>query len=226
VDASCAWYDDVFALHSVPTRAADGLWWAEGPPPPWHSAVKTTRPGVAVTRVVAALAGAAGGGVADSFGDLDLRPHGLDPIIEATWLHHPGVVTVGRALPPGWSLVRTRELLAEWNEQHDYAEVLTTDVLDRPSFTILAHHEGPTLVGGAVVHRPGARRPGVVGLSNTWSSGGRAVEHDTLLEVVAALHPGQAVTDYAVGAERDAMLAAGYAALGPQVVWVPASRNG
>jgi hypothetical protein len=66
----------------------------------------------------------------------------------------------------------------------------------------------------------------VVGLSNTWSSGGRVVDHDTLLEVVAALHPGQAVTDYAVGAERDAMLAAGYAALGPQVVWVPASRNG
>src|SRR5262245_14870857 len=74
VDTSVAWYDDVFVLHGLATRIEDGLWWAVDPPPPWHSGVKTTEPEVGIDRVLAAHEDS---GVADSFGDLDLRPHGF-----------------------------------------------------------------------------------------------------------------------------------------------------
>jgi hypothetical protein len=57
VDASLRWYDDVFALHRIPTRSEHGLWSALGPPPPWHSAAKTVEPGVDAGRVARAVEG-------------------------------------------------------------------------------------------------------------------------------------------------------------------------
>jgi hypothetical protein len=220
VDTSLAWYDDVFALHAVPTRTAPGLWWATADPPPWHSRVKTTEPGVSLDRVLAARTGP--GAVADSFGDLDLRPHGFTLLVDATWVHHPAVAG-HTGLPGGWSVVRDPGLLAEWSRAHDYAGVLLPAVLDRPAFSVLARHSGETLTAGAVLHRP-SRQSGTprVGLSNTWTADGSPVDHDALLAVVGALHPGAEVSDYTDGADLDAMLRAGYTALGPQRVWLPA----
>ena len=219
VDTSLAWYGDVFALHGIPTRSEAGLWWALEPPPPWHSGVKTTVPGVEVARVLAVHEH---GAVADSFCDLDLQPHGFEVLVDATWVHHPPL-----ALPPDeppdrpqeWHVVRDPGVLAEWNRAHDYAGVLLPAVLDRPAFSVLARRSRGALVGGAVVHRP-ARSSHVVGLSNTWSTAREPVDHAELLAVIGALHPGRGVTDYARGAELDAMGGAGYAALGPQRVWV------
>jgi hypothetical protein len=59
----------------------------------------------------------------------------------------------------------------------------------------------------------------VVGLSNTWGAG-QVSESNEVLAAVSALHPGRSVTDYAAGAERDAMVAAGFVPLGPQRVWL------
>jgi hypothetical protein len=216
VDTSLAWYADVFALHSVPARLEDGLWWALGTPPPWHSRAKTTEPGVEVDRVLEVVEH---GAVADSFGDLDLRSHRFTVLIDATWVHHPPVDRPPAEFPPGWTVVRDVGLLAEWNRAHDYAGVLLPGVLDLPSFTVLARHSGGDLVGGAVVHR-GAARHDVVGVSNAWSPDTFEIDHAELLAVVAALHPGVGVTDYAWGSDLDAMLAAGYTPLGPQRVWI------
>src|SRR4051794_19281479 len=89
LDASRAWYDDVFALHGIATTTGDGLWWALADPPPWHSAAKTLEPGVPVDRVLDAVADRPSCAVADSFGDLDLGRHGFRLLVEATWLHRP-----------------------------------------------------------------------------------------------------------------------------------------
>jgi hypothetical protein len=214
VDNSIAWYDDVFALHDIPTRTEGGLWWALGTPPPWHSAVKTTEPGVTVERVLAVhLQGA----VADSFGDLDLRPHGFTVLVDATWVHHAPLLEPPAGLPDGWMVVRDAGLLAEWNDSHDYTGVLLPGVLDLSAFTVLARHSRGSLVGGAVVHR-GDRS--VVGLSNTWSAESFEIDHTEVLAAVGALHPGAGVTDYTQGADLEAMVAAGYTTLGPQRVWV------
>jgi hypothetical protein len=215
VDNSLAWYDDVFALHAIPTRVDAGVWWALRPPPPWHSAVKTTRPGVRVDHVLAIHES---GAVADSFGDLDLAPHGFTLLVDATWVHHPPSNELRSTLPTGWSLVRDPELLAEWNRAHDYAGVLVSAVLERPEFMVLARHVGGGLVGGAVIHRGG--RPDLVGLSNAWSATSIEVDYAELLAVAAALHPGSSITDFAREADVGAMVAAGFAPVGPQRVWV------
>lgn len=215
VDTSLAWYDDVFALHAIPTQVEGGLWWATRPPPPWHSGVKTTEPGVEVERVLAVHDH---GAVADSFGDLDLAPYGFTLLVDAMWAHHPPLAAPPSALPQGWTVVRDTGLLAEWNRAHDYAGVLTPAVLERPAFAVLARHAHGALAGGAVVHR--GPRADVVGLSNTWSATSPEVDHDEMLRVVGALHPGSSVAGFAQGADLAAMVAAGYAPLGPQRVWV------
>jgi hypothetical protein len=215
VDASARWYDAVFALHGIETRVQDGLWSALGPPPPWHSAVKTLAPGIPGERVVRAAAGFEHCAVADSFGDLGLAGHGFEVLIEATWLHRDlDRVSVGH-LPDGWSVVYTEDVLTEWSAAHDYAGVLPPAVLDDHRFRIVACHRKGLLVGGAVVHDGG----GAVDLSNSWGAG-RMTESDEVLRAVTALHPARAVTSYAQGAERDALVEAGFTPLGPQRVWL------
>ena len=215
VDASRRWYDDVFALHATPVRVERGLWWAQGGPPPYHSAAKTLVPGVETVRVVRSLDAFEHCGVADSFGDLELDRFGFDLLFEATWVHRaPSDGTAGE-LPAGWSLVDTAESLAEWSVAHDYEDVLPPAVLHHPRFRILACHHDGLLVGGGVTHQG----DGDVGISNAWGAGA-PTESGGLVAAAAALHPGQAFTDYDQGAELDALLALGFTALGPQRVWV------
>jgi hypothetical protein len=213
VDASARWYDDVFALNDVPVRVEDGLWCALGPPPPWHSAAKTLEPGVATERVIRAVAAFDHCAVADSFGDLDLARHGFEVLIEATWLHRPpGQRTA--TWPDGWSVLASAEALSEWVTAHDYADVLPPAVLDVPRFRVLGFDRGGRLLGGAVTHDG----DGAVGLSNTWGAG-RVHASAGVLAAVSALHPGRAVVDYATGAERESMVAAGFVPLGPCRIW-------
>jgi hypothetical protein len=214
VDTSRAWYDDLLALHGVPTGAEDGLWWARAAPPAYHSAAKTLVPRVPAERVLEAVAPLPACSVADSFGDLDLP--GFTLLFEATWLHHPGGRS--RGMPASWSVVTTPDALVTWCALHDYAGVLPSGVLDHPRFTVLGRHEaGPDgrLVGGAVLHDAG---PGV-GLSNAWSADD-GHDWDELLAAACAVHPDRPLTDYAGGDDLAVMCSAGFAELGPQVVWL------
>lgn len=215
VDTSLAWYDDIFCLHGIPTRTEGGLWWALAPAPPWHSGVKTTEPGVAVDRVVV-IHGE--GTVADSFGDVELASCGFTLLVDATWVHHRPLDRAPSRLPKGWSVVRDAPTLAEWNRAHDYAGVLLPAVLEHPAFTVVAREVDGMLAAGAVVHR--GAHPGVVGLSNTWSTPALELDHEEVLALVATLHPGASVTDFAQGADLSALQAAGYTPLGPQRVWL------
>jgi hypothetical protein len=177
--------------------------------------VKTTELGVEIDRVLAVHQH---GTVADSFGDLDLAPYGFTVLVDATWVYHLPCDQPPSALPRGWTVVRDAGLLEEWSRAHDYAGVLPPAVLGRQAITVLAQHVRGALAGGAVVHR--GDRPDVVGLSNTWSATSAELDHAEMLAVVGALHPGSSVTDFSEGDDLDAMVAAGYVALGPQRVWV------
>jgi hypothetical protein len=210
VEASRAWYDDVFALHGVPTASDDDLWRALGDPPLYHSVVKTLRPGVPAWVVLEAVNGS--GSVADSFADLDLP--GFRLLVEATWVHHAGG-TRG-AVPDAWSVVATPDALALWSRLHDYVGVLPPIVLDRPAFTVLGRFEGEDLVGGAVLH-DGSR---TVGLSNTWARPGHPLDWQEMVAAAHAVHPDRALTDYAYGEDLHGLLAAGFHAVGSQRVWL------
>jgi hypothetical protein len=213
IAASRTWYDDIFALHGIAVGSDGSLWWAEGTPPRWHSAVKTlvatTDPSGALKRMERYPHGT----IADSFGLLDLAPQQFDLLFAATWLHHRGIAA---ATPtPGWIRVLDSDLMTRWNQQHDTAGVLPSDLWAHPRFTVLARHDGNDLTGGAILHDAGI----VVGLSNTWSPEDGPLDPRVLLDIAAEIHPGRAVVGYACGPELETMLGTGFEPLGPQHVW-------
>jgi hypothetical protein len=215
VETSRRWYDDVCAVHEVPVWCDDHLWVALEAVPAYHSTVKTLTPDVGRDAVLAAMERHPIGGVADSFGTLDLSGDGYTLLFEATWLHHEGFTDA--VWSEGWSVVRDEPLLAAWAEAHDYADVLVPGVLTHGCFRVLARVDDGVPVAGAVIHDAG----GVAGLSNVWSTAApvSALDHAELLACAAVLHPGRAVTDYAWGDDLAPMLDAGYEPLGPQHVW-------
>ncbi len=215
IEASRRWYDGVFALHGIPVSCDGRLWVALGSPPPWHSAVKTLTPDAHTDDVLTAMERHPHGSVADSFGSLDLGKHGFDLLIDAVWVHHPGISQA--TWPRGWSLVEEADLLDEWSRRHEYAGVLTPAVLCDPQFHVLVRLEQDEPVAGAVVHDAGK----VAGISNLWSCGAPLNPGDVteLLCCAGVLHPGLPVTDHAFGDELDVMLAAGFCPLGVQRVW-------
>ena len=213
IAASRSWYDDIFDLHGIEVGFDGVLWWAEGEPPRWHSAVKTLVPTTDSSGALLRMERHPHGTIADSFGLLDLAPHRFDLLFAATWLHHRGVASA--APTPGWSRVLDADLMARWNHQHDTEGVLPSDLWAHPHFTVLARHDGNDLTGGAILHDAGT----VVGLSNTWSSEDSPVDPRLLLNIAAKTHPGRAVVDYAWGLDLKKMLSAGFEPLGPQHVW-------
>lgn len=213
MSASRCWYDDVFALHGITTGCDDALWWAEGTPPRWHSAVKTLVPTTDPSDLLMRMERHEHGAVADAFGLLDLTAHGFEPLFTATWLHHAAVPSSG--LPSGWSRVLDDEVMARWNEHQDTVGVLPDHLWAHPRFTVLARGDGGDLTGGAVLHDAGP----VLGLSNTWSSDGAPLDPRELLGLAAVVGPGRAVVDHASGEDLRAMLAGGFEPLGPHRIW-------
>lgn len=214
VGASRRWYDDIFHLHRIAVGSDELLWWAEGAPPRWHSAVKTLTPTTDPSRALRRMERHPHGTIADSFGLLDLAPQGFDLLFTATWLYHRGLAADPR--PPGWMRVLDSELMAQWNRHQNTVGVLPSDLWAHPRFTVWARHDGDRLTGGAILHDAGR----VAGLSNTWSAENLPLDPSELLALAAHAHPGRAVVDYARGAELESMLATGFEPLGPHHVWI------
>jgi hypothetical protein len=214
VDASVCWYEELFALHRVAHRMADGLWWALGPPPPLHSAAKSVQPWATSELVLRRVAAFPQCSVADSFGALVLP--GFDLLFEARWLYREPWGEAPAPLPAGWAPVRTAEELAEWTARHDTTGVLLPGLLSRSAITVLGLRVDRDLVAGAVVH---ACR-GVASLSNVWTAPGRAPDWPELVRVVHAVRPATPVVGYERGEDLSRALEAGFTDVGPQLVWI------
>lgn len=216
VASSVHWYEDIFALHGIPTAIQHGLWRSLGQPPRWHSAAKTTTPGNVEAEALRAVEAFDHCAIADSFGVLDLSDAGFSLLFEATWVHHPPPTQEAGALPTGWSVIGGEEELEEWNREHDTLDVLLPPLLAHPRFHFLSEKSDGRLVGGAVLHDTGG---GIVGMSNEWVVAGREFDPAALLSCAANLHPGCSVVGYEQGRELGALLDAGFSAVGPQHVW-------
>lgn len=213
VDASLSWYDALCALHGVPCGIEDDVWRAYAPPPPLHSAAKTVEPTARADRALAAVTG--DGGIADSFGELDLSGEGFRLLFEAQWIHRSAPSAGARRLPAGWSIVRAPAELEAWTSRHDTRAVLLPALLQRSAFRVLGKRREGGYVSGAVLHLCS----GVVDISNVWTTAG-SPDWDELGGAAAALFPGRALVGYEHGPDLECAVAAGFATVGPQRVWV------
>jgi hypothetical protein len=216
VEASLHWYDEIFAAHGVKTDVEDGVWFARGRPPRWHSAAKTVEPTATEERALRAVEGLERCSVADSFGALDLSHAGFGVLFEASWVHRPPHAGGALAMPSRWSVVQDARTLEAWNVAHDTVDVLLQSLLDHPRFIFLVERRNGRLLGGAVLHDPGGE---AVELSNFWVAQDNELDPEALLRCTSTLHPGRAVVGYAWGEELVRLLGAGFSEVGPQVVW-------
>lgn len=219
IETSRRWYDDVVALHDIPSMVDDALWIALATPPPWHSAVKTLGPSASPEQVLAAMEQHPSGSVADSFGTLDLASAGFELIIEASWLVHPAPPSSG--WPEQWTVVREPVMLTEWARLHDYVGVLPPSVLEHPRFHVLAKVRGGEVVAGAVIHdAESTDAESTVGHSNLWATDGLGqADVAAVLACAGTLYPGRPVADYAWGEELALMISAGFKPVGPHHIW-------
>ena len=201
-------------MHGVGCQVVDGVWSALGPPPRLHSAAKSVEPWAGSGRALGSVAAYEQCSVADSFGVLTLP--GFELLFEASWLFREPLPLMRIPLPAGWARLRTAGELAGWTAHLDTTGVLLPGLLSRPGFTVLGLWAEGQLEAGAVLHACA----GVVALSNVWTAPRRQPDWPELVQVAHAIHPGLAI----VGYERDDALvharAAGFADVGPQLVWI------
>jgi hypothetical protein len=216
VRSSLRWYEDIFAVHGIPTAVEPGLWKALGEPPRWHSAAKTLSPTTAKDEALRAVEAFDHCSIADSFGALDLSDAGFGLLFEATWVHHPPLPRAPAALPEGWSVVTAGDELEAWNDAHDTPDVLLPSLLRNPRFRFLCQRAEGRLVAGAVLHDAAVD---AVGLSNLWVVPLRSLDPAALLSCAAVLLPGRAVVGYEGGPDLGTLLDAGFVPVGPQRVW-------
>lgn len=212
VDASLAWYVDLFAAHRVRAILDGGLFKALDTPPPLHSAALTLAPGVRVGRP-------AHGGVADNFADQDLAEIGQRVLFEATWLHRPARRSARRSTqPPGWSRVTTDDGLAAWNAAGDTAGVVLPSLLADPTFAVLEHRDADGITTGCIA----TLGTGAVYLSNVHAAPGHATDWQQVVDAVAATFPDRPLLGYEHGDDLAEARAVGFDEVGAKRVWVPA----
>ena len=216
IDASVGWYEDLFALHGVPSTLENGLWSALGAPPPLHSDAVVVEPWVTAEEVATRLAGRPHAGFKDSFASVDASGAGMSVLFSASWMHREPEASDDGSRPGAWSVVRTRDELAEWTGGHDTGAVLLPGLLERAHFVILARRQGGAMVAGAVA-RLGS---GAVDVSNVHAAPGHSVDWAELAAVVNARFPGRPLVGYESGDDLRAAVAGGFTPVGDLRVWV------
>jgi hypothetical protein len=215
VDASIGWYEDLFALHAVPSTMRDGLWSSVGKPPPLHSDAVVVEPWVTAPQVAARLDGRRHAAFKDSFATIDGTVLGMDLLFEAEWIHRAALGGGPPPTPDPWSVVVSRAELAEWTSGHGTGEVLLPGLLDRAHFRVLAKRDAGGIVAGAVARLGTA----AVDVSNVHAAPGHRVDWADLATVVAAQFPGRALVGYERGDELAAALDGGWERIGTLRVW-------
>lgn len=217
VDATLGWYGEIFRLHGIPTLLHEGVWSADAPPPPLHSAAIAAVPGVPAERIRARITQPPTAGFADPFADVDGASIGMRVLFEATWIHRPAGRGTGTGDPTAWHEVRTTAQLERWNGAWDTTDVLLPGLLGREHLLILERRDGSTATAGAVLRHDA----GVIGVSNVHGLDGERVEWSELAAVARMRFGDRPIVGYERGDGLGAALDGGWDAIGPTRVWVP-----
>ncbi|WUL62433.1 hypothetical protein OHS16_10430 [Streptomyces sp. NBC_00344] len=210
--------------HGVRGEFTPMAWTSAERTPPFYPDAVTLSPGTSAADVLTGIDTAGpGASVKDSFADLDLSADGFNVLFDARWIHRPATLPT----PPAtggvrWSVVRTPEELARWEDAWDGGAkgLFLPGLLADEGTVVLAGRAGEELVAGAVATRSAA----AVGVSNLFALDEGAVDAawSGCVTAVARLFPGTPIVGYESGDDLTAALRHGFEDLGPLRVWLKA----
>ncbi len=220
------WCAAVCRSHDLSGALGEAAWTSADRTPLYYPDAVTLHPGAAPADFLPRIDTASPGcSVKDSFAALDLTPDGFTELFSAQWIHRPAGAPVSATPRLRAEPVRSGELLhawqAAWHGDGEAPDVFRPALLAEPSVLVLAVHDGPTLVGGAVLNS-GA---GLVGLSNLFTvdeaaDADEAEVRACAFRAAAEYFPGLPVVGYEHGDELASALDSGFTAIGPLRIWL------
>jgi hypothetical protein len=239
---NAAWCAALCRTHGITGTFGDAAWWSPRRTPPYYPDAVTLRPGAVPRDVLPHIDTASPGcSVKDSFGTLDLRPHGFTQLAAARWLYRPAVEP-GAAGGAGTAQVRcvtdAGDLAAWQRAWHGGAgappDVFRAALLADPAVRVLAvprrdggGRPGSVTAGGAVLNSA----EGAVGVTNVFAcsppdgrdgaqGAGTAAVWGAVLAAAAREFPGLPLVCYQQVDDLAPTLAAGFLATGALRIWL------
>jgi hypothetical protein len=215
------WCDLVARSHGLSTESDQQAWTCQSRTPRLYPDAVTLVPRPAAADLLARVDASPGCSVKDSFGALDLGPHGFRVLFEAEWIARPAperAMTPGHA---GWRRIVEPAGLARWQDawRRDGApgDLFGASILDHDWVAVLAAEQGDQVVAGAIV----TCNPPVAGISNFFACPGAGPEPwPGCLAVASSLFPGRALVGYESGDELILAERHGFGRIGPLRVWI------
>ena len=210
VDANVGWYEDLCAMHAVPTTLDPGLWRSIGRPPPLHSDIVVVEPEVSTEQVTELVGDRMPYGCKDSFATVDLSAVGFNILFSASWIHLEAGAAPESAQSKGWVTIVDASQLVAWNSLHGTTEVLLPALLQHGHFRVLALYADQRIVAGAVARLSS----GVVDVSNVFAVPGHHLDWPSLATAIQAIFPSRPIVGYERGGSLDAARKAGFVGVG------------
>ena len=215
------WCDAVCRSHGFPGQFTGRLWTSVRHALPFYPNAITLSPDATAAEVTAGQDPSRPFAIKDSFARLDLAPHGLTPLFDATWIAVP---TPAGGDDPSWGAVTDRGELVRWEAAWagggEVIGLFQPALLDDPDCAVLACRRDGAQVGGAIAYTAG----GVTGISNVFKSG---IADDPLwagaVRAIARVRPGLPIVGYERGEDLAAARQAGFTVLGPLRIWARGS---
>jgi hypothetical protein len=215
------WCDAVCRSHGYPGQFTGRLWTSVRHALPFYPNVITLSPDATAAEVTDGQNPSRPFAIKDSFARLDLAPHGLTPLFDATWIAVP---TPAGGEDPSWDAVTDPDELVRWETawagDGEVIGLFQPALLDDPDCAVLACRRDGAQVGGAIAYTAG----GVTGISNVFKSG---IADDPLwagaVRAIAQVRPGLPIVGYERGEDLAAARQAGFTVLGPLRIWARGS---
>lgn len=222
------WCASVCRSHGIAETFGETAWWSSRRTPPYYPDAVTLRPDAVPADFLGRIdTASAGCSVKDSFGTLDLAPHGFAELFDARWIHRPAGLHVppapGLRTEPVLTSAQLHDWATAWHGGGEVPDVFRPALLSDPSvrvLRVLSVHDDE-LLGGAVLNL-GA---GLVGLSNIFHMDGAdsAAVWSATLTAADDAFPGLPVVGYEREDDLAPALASGFSALGPLRIWLRTS---
>ena len=213
--SNAQWCDAVCRANALRPTFGRDLWSCAQRTPLFYPDAVTLREDIAPAAVLAAIDGATGASVKDSFAALDLSSDGFEVLFEAEWIAHTSATSAPRE--HRWRRVADAAALTAWRAVGTPAAAIVLELLRASQVVLLVAEDdgGPTARAALDVS------PEAVGISNvaTRAQGLEAVWRDLVGEC-ADRFPGLPIVGYETSDDVLAPLAGGFRRCGPLRVWL------